>query len=899
MRLMREHRINVNTVIGADVQVVWNEVRHLDRHIEWMNDAHEIRFTSECTEGVGTTFVCDTRIGPIRMVDRMEITSWVPGREIGVKHAGAVQGSGSFVLEPIGVDRTLFRWTESLRFPWWLGGSIGGWVGARILARVWLHNLDTFAARFTEPDPVLVQSGDTATSTKSGEAVPLNDTVQTQTEPGGISGDPVSSDPRQHRPDRTEPSEIGGDPVSSDPRQHRPDRTEPGGISGDPVSSDPRQHRPDRTEPSEIGGDPVSSDPRQHRPDRTEPGEQCTVAIEQHMMLSDQRTVALVAPGARINWMCLPNIDSLAVFAELLGGPTAGYFLVEPCDPAVSMRGDTALGMRGDPAVGRYLDDSMVVHTEWANMTVTDYLDCSDGAPIDPNAPRCLVRTISGTGCARIEFAPRLDFGRSPTLLNQSIDGLDVLNSAITLRSPGLNWQIETIGPHQTAVAIVDLGDGPVTVELCHTRSSQVPDPGLRGGSARRIDLESTRLDQTVRFWSDWADRLDLPLVEPELVKRSALTLKALCHGPTGAMAAAATTSLPESIGGVRNWDYRFCWIRDASMAAAALVRLGSINEAIEFLDWLVRLAQTSDSVAGAPETRETPTSDLLGAGLAPLYTVDGRSLPPETKINELCGYAGSTPVRVGNAADRQIQIDIYGYVVELVHLLTLRRAPLKTSHLELVESLINTVQRTWQEPDQGMWEVRCEPRHHINSKVMCWVAADRGVRIAADAYGQKHPEYETLRDLIRDDILANSTDSQAFTTAYDGDDIDASVLAVGLYGLIDGDDDRFAATVDAVESVLRVDDTVYRYKHTDGVVGTEGGFNLMTSWLIDAKCVMGDTTGASKLFEAHLQLVGPGGLMSEEVDPVTGTALGNFPQAYSHLGLINNALNLAAGLRS
>ncbi|RMH68288.1 MAG: glycoside hydrolase family 15 protein, partial [Actinomyces sp.] len=397
---------------------------------------------------------------------------------------------------------------------------------------------------------------------------------------------------------------------------------------------------------------------------------------------------------------------------------------------------------------------------------------------------------------------------------------------------------------------------------------------------------EATRREATRRWWSDWAARLDLPPVEVELVRRSALTLKALCYGPSGAILAAPTTSLPEVIGGVRNWDYRYCWIRDASLSAAALVRLGSIEEAMDLLDWLLRVLDRLDT---GPER------------LAPLYDVAGGPLPPEATIEELPGYAGSRPVRIGNAADHQVQLDVFGPVLDLVHLLGEVDAPLSARHWRLVEDLVSAVDRRWREPDQGIWEIRAAPRHHVHSKVMCWVTVDRAVRVADLVFGRSRPEWETLRDEIREDVLTHGYKPHvgAFTAAYDGDDLDASVLVVGLSGLLPPDDPRFAGTVAAVEAWLRDGPTVYRYRHDDGLPGEEGGFNLMTSWLIDAKILLGELDDAKALFAAYARLAGPTGLLAEEYDPRTGRALGNHPQAYSHLGLIMNACNLAAAERS
>jgi trehalose-phosphatase len=583
-------------------------------------------------------------------------------------------------------------------------------------------------------------------------------------------------------------------------------------------------------------------------------------AIEDHSILSDQRTAALVTPDARITWLCVPRIDSSAIFAELIGGPAAGHFSVQPSEPS------------SEPTQ-TYLDDSLVLRTSWGSVTVTDYLDCSDGRPVRMSGRTDLIRVIEGSGRAVIEFAPRLDFGRFPTQLEVRDGGLEVVNAhdLVVLRSPGVAWTVAEHGMHQIATAVVDLRDGPVTLELrCGTASLR---PDRSEERERRV--------RTTAFWSEWARRLELPPVASEMVRRSALTLKALCYGPTGAILAAPTTSLPEFIGGVRQWDYRYCWIRDAALSAGSLVRLGSINEAMDLLDWLLGVIETSD--VGVER-------------LSPLYTVNGQSLPPEASIDELSGYAGSRPVRIGNAADHQVQLDVFGPVLQLIHQLGEVDAPLSAKHWRLVEDLVHAVEQRWIEPDQGIWEVRSGPRHHTHSKVMCWVTVDRAIHVAENVFGRERPDWTILKDRIADDILANGWDDEAgyFTTAYDGTDIDASVLSIGLFGLVEPDDPRFASTIAAVETWLRTGDTVYRYKHEDGLPGDEGGFNLMTSWLIDAKILTGDLDGARHLFARYLELAGPTGLIPEEVDPHTGRGLGNHPQAYSHLGLINNACNLA-----
>ena len=580
--------------------------------------------------------------------------------------------------------------------------------------------------------------------------------------------------------------------------------------------------------------------------------------IERHSLLSDQRTAAIVTPDARVVWLCAPRIDSPPLLAELLGGPAAGFFAVSP------------LAAGRDP-VQRYLGHSMMLETSWDAMSVIDYLDCSEGLPTEPAGRSRLVRVLTGTGRALVEFAPftgsggkRLESG------DGGIEARDGDARLARLRSPGLDWHIESHSRDDIARTEVDLSTGPIVLEL------------LCGiGAGEYASAEPERRSATIEHWRAWVDRLRVPPLQTDLVRRSALVLKALCHGPTGAIIAAPTTSLPQELGGSRNWDYRYCWMRDASMAAATLVRLGSIDEAMDLLGWLLRLIDSR----GAELDR-----------LAPIYTVEGKALPPERSDPDLPGYAGSRPVRIGNAAEQQVQTDVFGPIMELVWRLGRAGAPLDDRHWRLVELLVDAVDRRWQEPDQGIWEIRAAPRHHVHSKTMCWMAVDRGVALAGMVFNRSVPAWERLRATVAVEILTKgwSPAQNAFTAAYGSTDLDSAVLAMGLSGLVPPGDSRWVATVEAIEAQLRDGATVYRYRRDDGLPGEPSGFNLMTSWLIDAKILIGDLDGAQALFDDYAALAGPTGLMSEEHDPVTGEARGNFPQAYSHLGLIENALNLA-----
>jgi trehalose-phosphatase len=585
-------------------------------------------------------------------------------------------------------------------------------------------------------------------------------------------------------------------------------------------------------------------------------GSQAT-PIDQHSLLSDQRSVALVDAAGRVVWMCLPRIDSAALFAELIGGPTAGFFEVRPADHLAP----------GRPA---YRGDTFVLQTRWPSITVTDYLDCSAGRAWQRPGRTDLVRVIEGRGPICITFAPRLDFGRVETHLRATPDGVEVEGSIepLVLRGAGLPWRVAQEGRHHTATAVFDLGAQPVVLEMRYGTASM----------QAAVQPESVRRRHTERFWSDWAATLCAPATARDAVRRSALVLRALTYGPTGAIAAAATSSLPEHLGGVRNWDYRFCWPRDAAMAAGALARLGPLEPAIRFLDWVLAILDQLEPAAM----------------LCPVYTAAGGHLGPEGEIRELAGYCGSRPVRIGNAAAQQIQLDVCAPIVELVAILAEHGAALSSEHWRMIETMVDVIGRRWAEPDHGIWEVRRARQHHVHSRVMCWLTVDRALRVA-QYLGRRTPGWAELRARIRDDILVNGWNAgrRAFCATYDGGEPDAAALAVGLSGLLEPNDERFLGTIDFVERELRSGPTVHRYRYDDGLPGVEGGFHLCTAWLIESYVLAGRRSAAEELWAQLLALAGPTGLLSEEYDPGTGRALGNVPQAYSHIGIIQAALRL------
>jgi trehalose-phosphatase len=579
------------------------------------------------------------------------------------------------------------------------------------------------------------------------------------------------------------------------------------------------------------------------------------VPIERHCMLANGRTVALLTPEARVSWLCNPRPDSSAIFADLLGGPPAGHFSVHP------ERGGLPLGQR-------YRPGTMTVETRWSGLTVTDFLETAAG----PHST--LVRRLSGTARTRLDFAPRPEFGQVAIRLQPLGEGLLVLgaNEPVTLYSPGVEWDIYEDGGHDSARATVDLGalGGSVALELRF---------GTQGLHRHPVPL-ADRQAAAERPWLDWAATLRLPTENADEVLRSALTLRALCHEPTGSILAAATTSLPEELGGVRNWDYRYCWLRDAAMTARALADLGSIEEAEALLRWVDGCVERTN---GHPER------------LHPLYTVEGAELGPEAVIDTLPGYAGSRPVRVGNAANRQLQLDVFGPIADLLAVVADARGSVRDDEWRVIEAMVQAVERRWHEPDHGLWEVRLPPRHHVYSKVMCWLTVDRALHVVRRHGGKDRPDWVELRDRIGRNVLTHGWQEEtgAYTVAFGEAEMDASSLWIGLSGLLADDDPRFLATVLAVEAELRSGPTVYRYRWNDGMPGREGGFHVCTAWLIEAYLRTGRRADAEELFDQMLRCAGPTGLLPEQYDPDTERGLGNHPQAYSHLGLIRCALLL------
>lgn len=579
--------------------------------------------------------------------------------------------------------------------------------------------------------------------------------------------------------------------------------------------------------------------------------------IHRHSMLGNGQSTALVDPGGRLCWMPHPLPHSASMFSEILGTEAAGFFSVEP-------ESGTAV------LTQRYVTHSTLLETRWPGLNCLDYL-----APVDANSDDTIVvRVLTGDAPARIRFAPRLDYATFPTRMARTHDGVRVLGTAepISLIAPGVDFQIVESGQSHTAEARVVPSEMPggsvVLILACGTGT----------GDARYMASggEHHVRERALNFWTNWVDTLSVPGHHREEVIRSAITLRALCHEPTGGVLAAPTTSLPEGIGGVRNWDYRYTWLRDGSMTVRALLSLGSTGEAEGFLSWLAGILSRTVS----PEQ------------LHPLYAVDGSALTTEAMLAHLPGYAGSRPVRVGNAAEHQVQLDVFGPVTELLDELSAHLGDLPDAYWNLTCQMVEAVGKRWFEADHGIWEARRAPKHNVYTRVMCWVTVDRALRIA-ERFDREIPgAWRQLREQIAQDVLTHGFNESvgAFTVAYGEPDLDAAALFVGLSGLLPADDPRFVATVDAIERELRVGPTVFRYRYEDGLPGLEGGFHICTTWLIEAFIKVRRVDDAWDLFRQVDNLLGPTGLLAEEYDPVAEVHLGNHPQAYSHLGYIRVA---------
>ncbi|MGQ0655282.1 MAG: glycoside hydrolase family 15 protein [Betaproteobacteria bacterium] len=586
--------------------------------------------------------------------------------------------------------------------------------------------------------------------------------------------------------------------------------------------------------------------------------------IEDYALIGDCHSAALVGRDGSIDWLCWPRFDSPACFAALLGTPQHGRWRIGPASAPTSME-------------RRYRKDTLILETRFE--TAEGAFELLDFMPVRDR--RCdLIRIVRGRrGRVRVdmELVLRFDYGASVPWVTRLPDGAGVRAVAgpdmVTLRSP-----VPLEGRELATRASFELAAGDERRFVLTHQPSHIEQDDTE------LDVASA-LARTQRFWRRWCEKCEVTDEWADAVRRSAITLKALTYAPTGGIVAAPTTSLPERIGGVRNWDYRYCWLRDATLTLLALLDAGYAEEAAAWRKWLLRAA------AGSPQQMQI------------MYGLAGERRLPEWEVSWLPGYAGSAPVRVGNAASRQLQLDVYGEVLDALH--QARKAGLAGHEASwgLQRTLLEHLQTVWRQPDHGLWEVRGPPRHFTYSKVMCWVAFDRAVK-AVEQFGRSGPveHWRQVRDAIHADVCRNGVCAGGyFAQSYGSQALDASLLLIPITGFLPIDDPRVAATIAAVQRELTVDGLVLRYRTheaLDGLPPGEGVFLACSFWLVDCLCMQGRMAEARALFERLLGLCNEVGLLAEQYDPAAKRQLGNFPQAFSHVALINSALGLAASER-
>jgi len=584
-----------------------------------------------------------------------------------------------------------------------------------------------------------------------------------------------------------------------------------------------------------------------------------SIPIEDYALLGDCETAALVSRAGSIDWLCWPRFDSGACFAALLGGPEHGRWLIEAVGPDLRVH-------------RRYRDDTLILETRW---------ETTDGAVtvIDFMPPRGrssdivrIVRGDRGRVRMRTELILRFDYGRTVPWVTRLADGTIRAIAGpemVTLRTP-----IPLQGKDLTTRGEFEVAAGATMSFVLANAPSHLPPP-------EPVDPRTSR-ERTESFWREWVAGSRSQGEWSAAVTRSLITLKALTYAPTGGIVAAPTTSLPEALGGARNWDYRYCWLRDATLTLLALMNAGYYGEARAWRDWLLRAA------AGSPSQMQI------------MYGLAGERRLTESEVPWLPGYEGSRPVRIGNAAHGQLQIDVFGEVMDALH--QARRGGLASGdeYWEFQREMLVHLAEVWSRPDEGLWEVRGEPRQFTYSKVMAWVAFDRSVR-AMEAFGLEGPldHWRAVRRAIHEDVCAHGFDRSlgSFVQSYGSSELDASLLLIPTVGFLPPDDPRVRGTVEAVERRLLVDGLLHRYDPRtgeDGLSGGEGAFLACSFWLADAYVLLKRVEEARRLFERLLGLCNDVGLLAEEYDTRTKRLLGNFPQAFSHVALVNTAHNLA-----
>ncbi|MCZ2839015.1 glycoside hydrolase family 15 protein [Modestobacter sp. VKM Ac-2985] len=586
--------------------------------------------------------------------------------------------------------------------------------------------------------------------------------------------------------------------------------------------------------------------------------------IEDYGLIGDLQTAALVGKDGSIDWLCLPSFDSAACFAALLGDERNGRWRLAPAD------GSSCTSRR-------YRGDSLVLETEWETPTGTvRVIDFMPPRGESPDVVR-IVEGVSGRVPMRMDLVLRFDYGHLVPWV-RSVDGDLVAVAgpdAVSLTTP-----VELHGEDHTTSAEFEVTAGERVPFVLVQSPSHLPRP-------EPVDAEEA-LASTEAYWAEWIGHCTYDGEWAPAVRRSLITLKALTYRPTGGIVAAATTSLPEELGGSRNWDYRYCWLRDATFTLQALLGTGYLEEASAWREWLLR------AVAGDP------------ADLRIMYALDGSRRIPEYELPWLPGYEGSAPVRVGNAAAGQFQLDVWGEVLDGLHLARESGLCATADAWAVQKELLAYLEEIWETPDNSLWEVRGKPRHFVHSKVLAWAGVNGAIE-AVERHGLDGPveRWRELRQRIHDDVCARGYDPErrTFTQFYGSEGLDAALLLIPQVGFLPWDDERVVGTVDAVQRELMSDGFLLRY-HThadgrvDGLPGDEAPFLLCSFWLADALNGIGRTAEARELFERLLGLGNDLGLMSEEYDPRTGRHLGNTPQAFSHVGLVNTARHLSGALR-
>ena len=598
--------------------------------------------------------------------------------------------------------------------------------------------------------------------------------------------------------------------------------------------------------------------------------------IEDYAFLGDTHSAALVSSDGSIDWLCLPRFDSPACLAAILDRERGGHWRIAPAS--------------GDFTSERaYRHESMVLETVFTtsegSVRLTDCLPIEqEESATDPRLAHThdvvvrIVEGLSGAVSMTMDFAPRFDYGGitpwirahkrgSGTGSIEAVGGPDALDlqATVSLEVDG--------GVVSTAF---ELGPGERVMFMARSHPSHLDPPDLDV----HVDCDWL-VDRTDRFWRDWAARCTYDgKWRPEVI-RSLLVLKALTYSPTGGIVAAPTTSLPEDIGGVRNWDYRYCWLRDATFTLEVLLDHGFTSEASEWRDWLLR------AVAGDPEELQI------------MYGVRGERRLTEVELPWLRGYENSAPVRIGNAAVEQFQLDVYGEIMDALHSAARAGNEPVPEAWEVQSEIVEFVCKHWHEPDEGIWEVRSGRRYFVHSKVMAWVAVDRGISMIEN-FGRNGPlgYWKAVRSEIREEVLERGFDRRlgCFTRAYDDNSLDASLLILPLVGFIDATDPRMVGTIEAIGRDLVVDGFVHRYVATetaDGLPGDEGSFLMCSFWLVDCLELIGRHDEAEELFVRLLSLRNDVGLLAEQYDATRERLVGNFPQAFSHVALATSAMAL------